>query len=251
MNNQQIIKRENVAPDLKQPIFIRTLNVFVSPFKKRFDKHYREKRRHLFIDLGFVVIIVALIIINLSLVSKKFDFGPLSQYLSVHTNNSTSSTTIKENSQPSENLIVDKLPAEINLNARYAYYTLEGDQLGVGPWPPVIGETTAVRVFLDLKIYRHNLTNLKVTAKLPDGLEWLGRDAVNKGVGLAFDSSSRKITWLIGDLLVVDGPVQAGFLVSFTGADKVKLLGNISASGFDLSANEQITHSTLDLFIAE
>lgn len=220
-------------------------------FKKRFAKHYREKKIHLIIDLGFVVIIIALIIININLALKKFDFGSLSQYLPFHSGNFASSTVNQDNNQTAINTATDKLPAEIKLTTRYAYYTLEGDQLGVGPWPPVVGEASAVRVFLDLKISRHNLTNLKVTANLPQGLEWLGRDAVNKGTGLAFDSTSRKITWSISDLLVVDGSVQAGFLVGFTGAEKVKLLENINASGFDLLADEQITHLAPDLILSK
>jgi len=220
-------------------------------FKKRFAKHYREKKHHLFIDLGLMLIIVALIVININLALKKFDFGSFSQYLALHSENFANNTIIQGNNQQAINTIDNKLPAEIKLTTRYAYYTLEGDQLGVGPWPPVVGEASAVRVFLDLKISRHNLTNLKVTANLPQGLEWLGRDAVNKGTGLAFDSTSRKITWSISDLLVVDGSVQAGFLVSFTGADKVKLLENISASGFDLLADEQITHLAPDLILSK
>jgi hypothetical protein len=66
--------------DKKQrPLYVKTLNVFGEPFKKRYDKHYIEKKHHLVIDIFLVLIVVLLFVANGIFLNKKnknysFDF---------------------------------------------------------------------------------------------------------------------------------------------------------------------------------
>ena len=71
--NEEIISKKEVdlnLPQIKQPIHIRTLNVMINPLKKRHEKHYKESKKHLVLDLIFVFLIVLLILSNIILFTK-------------------------------------------------------------------------------------------------------------------------------------------------------------------------------------
>jgi len=56
----------------RRPIYIRTLNVFRQPFRNRYERHYRDKKYHLVIDILFIIIIVLLAVLNIILLTKHY-----------------------------------------------------------------------------------------------------------------------------------------------------------------------------------
>lgn len=68
--NEQIIEHDSQQP--RRPIYVRTLNIFVAPFKRRYERLYRERKKHLVVDLLFLLVIVLLIILNLVLFFKEY-----------------------------------------------------------------------------------------------------------------------------------------------------------------------------------
>ena len=335
---EQIIKKNNLQT-LRPSIYIKTLNIFAEPIRRRYDKHYREKKHHLFIDILFVIIIVLLIITNLILVFKKIDFQNIfvpqhqqniqEPYLDINfyvnqqseyilnikniTDFSIRELVVEVNSQgqaisQGEKIIFTKennealsllnsndeiilnfiirikdkinttnptilskakisgivahkifeqqseqiqtrISSDLKILADYKYFTDEGEQLGLGVWPPVVGSETSLRIFL---IPENNLNRIKdilVSADLPENINWTGEFSVNNGQPLNYNKNNNQITWRIEELNTLNN-TQANFEIEFIPqANKVILLKNLQISGTDLFTNKILNYNFGDLVL--
>lgn len=87
------------------------------------------------------------------------------------------------------------------LEAEALYFTKEGEQVGRGAWPPEVGETTKLKVFL--KIYGGPSSGLPedgpqdivVIGKLGKGMEWTG--FAPQGQGLSYEPAIRTVRWQV------------------------------------------------------
>jgi hypothetical protein len=70
-------------------------------------------------------------------------------------------------------------PFMISTSARY--YASNGDQIGIGPLPPVVGEATKYWVQLKLAPTSADISNLRVVARLGRNVRVTGRDALPDG----------------------------------------------------------------------
>jgi hypothetical protein len=96
-----------------------------------------------------------------------------------------------------------------------AYYNLnESVQVGSGPLPPEVGETTIYKVYWYLNSGNANLENITIKAILPPDISWQ-EDYQSTNGQIDFDSASRQITWNIDELLIGDY-AQANFFISLT-----------------------------------
>ncbi len=203
-------------------------------FSKRYKRHYQESKIHLFIDLAFVIIIIILIISNIILFNKSFPIKDITIGINHHANGNTR----QEKKRPVIN-------AKLTLNSDAAYYTSEGEQLGVGPWPPAVNETTSVRIFLEITPDIHRVKNLQLKARLPSKITWLGNSAVSLGQAIFYDKKSRLIIWAL-DSLDIKQKARASFEIEFTPTQKdfgnrIKLLENLSASAIDKITGQGIS----------
>lgn len=201
--------------------------------RQRHEKYYAESKIHLFIDLAFVMIIIILILANIILFSLEF---PIESIEIKVTHPQVSGEATKPVEIRNTNLI---------LNSDIIYYTLEGEQLGIGPWPPVVGETTSVRVFLDLTTDIHAIKNLQFKAKLPANIIWTGKSAVNLGQAIFYDQASGLVVWTL-DKLNMNEKAEASFEIKFTPASndlgkQIKLLENLSVSAVDSVTGQGIS----------
>jgi hypothetical protein len=361
--NEQIVPK-NEAPILKRPIYIRSLNLFARPFRDRYEKHYREKKYHIFVDTLFVVVIILLCILNFILVFRKNDFsfsniaqnyfrvnqaklemnlsvngktelvasaGEKLNYILTIKNNSAEAIkdmavkvklegvgvdertiisqgkfenggliwTASENealknfkqgeeisfdfsfmvkkelsiSNPSiltkasvtgfigdksfsedssENRV--KILSDFSVVSSYAYYTEEGEQLGVGAWPPKIGEETKIRIFFDIKNSINKINNAKLAAKLAPGISWTGKFAVNFGAPIEYNLDKNEISWDIGNVLTSENP-SANFEIQFTPTSNeilknMELVYDIKISGYDSFANFDIVKNGEKLILS-
>jgi hypothetical protein len=138
-----------------------------------------------------------------------------------------------------------KYLSELQINSQGLYYSAQGDQLGVGPLPPVVDVPTHFWVFWDIKNNGNELQNLTVTADLPANVGWTGQETVLAGV-LNHGQIGRKVTWTVDDVAATGGNYRAGFEVELipTAADFGKvpaLISNIKYSATDIFANQQIS----------
>jgi hypothetical protein len=104
-----------------------------------------------------------------------------------------------------------KLIADMSFNGGAYYTSPQGDQLGIGPLPPVVGLPTRYWVFWEVE-GSDDLKDVVVSANLPRGVTLTDQRAVLNGE-LAYQPDNQKITWKIAQLKSADGPARLKFAV--------------------------------------
>ena len=115
--------------------------------------------------------------------SATFDFEIDGQKVSTNTTGNTTET---------------KLTSPIAIDAFGRYYAPSGDQLGRGPIPPLVGETTKYWIFWNIGGTTNDLSNIQIEADLGPGVTLTGRQSVS--VGSAVQQNGNSITWSTGSI---------------------------------------------------
>lgn len=126
--------------------------------------------------------------------------------------NKDSKDELKDKEEPkddsdSQSVIVEKTILDVK-SAGY-YYSSQGDQLGIGPLPPIVDIQTNYWVFWEIESFNKDLENFVMTAQLPDNVIWTGNKTVLAGK-LNFGQMSKQIVWEI-DKIEKDGDYKMGF----------------------------------------
>ncbi len=131
------------------------------------------------------------------------------------------------------------------------YFSVEGDQIGRGPIPPIVGETTKYWVFVHLDNQLHPLTQVNVSGRLPQGVNFTGKESVTEGGALTFNDATRFFQWPTGELVDYKNNFEkrsygAAFEVAITpGAEQIgeilTLLESIEIQGRDTVTGQIIT----------
>lgn len=142
-----------------------------------------------------------------------------------------------------------KVDSTYDFNAAVRYYSRYGDQLGVGPIPPVVGQPTKYWVFLNLDNIGNALTGFEFTANLPAGVIWSEEKSLSKG-NLTFDQSENTINWQVDNIGQVEENCQAAFsLAIFPQKSDVgknmTLLNNLKYKFIDSFTGQKVT-GTID-----
>lgn len=87
------------------------------------------------------------------------------------------------------------LATEVNLKSEARYYTEEGDQLGRGPLPPTVGETTKYWIFVQFTNAANPLRDAALVLILPSGVEFTGRQSVTIGPELTYNPANKTVSW--------------------------------------------------------
>lgn len=95
-----------------------------------------------------------------------------------------------------------------------------------GPLPPQVGRATSYTIIWKAQNLYNDVTNAKVRAVLPQGVELTG-DVLPSDASLTFDSQSREIVWDLKDLAAGTGKFTAAPSVAF----QVRLIPNDSQRG--------------------
>ena len=111
--------------------------------------------------------------------------------------------------------IVVKILSDAKLTSDARYFNEDGVPLGSGPLPPVLGQQTVYRVTWNLANTLHELTDLKMSAKLPDNVIWTGKSTVDAG-DLRFDAADGKMIWALNWLPTTIKNVSVNFDVGLT-----------------------------------
>lgn len=110
--------------------------------------------------------------------------------------------------------------AEMHAEARY--FTDEGDQLGRGPLPPRVGQTTKYWINWWLTTAPNPIKNVTLTGRLPVGVNWTNKTNVTEGEPLNYDPITRTVSWRAESIAVTPGNVcpcsGVGFEVAITPA---------------------------------
>jgi hypothetical protein len=92
-----------------------------------------------------------------------------------------------------------RLVSDTSLVAEARYFDQDNIPVGTGPLPPVVGDKTTYRINWRIGNGLHELSNLKMSTKLPDNVAWTGFSEVDAG-DLRFDASTGKLVWELNRL---------------------------------------------------
>lgn len=90
------------------------------------------------------------------------------------------------------------LPTNLSWSAETRYFTPEGDQLGRGPLPPTVDETTKYWIFINIKNTTNAVTDAKFSATLAPGVTFTGKQSVS--IGPQIQNSNGNVTWSYSEL---------------------------------------------------
>jgi len=105
--------------------------------------------------------------------------------------------------------------SDAELAAEARYFNADGIPIGSGPLPPQVGQATTYRVYWELTNSLHDLTDLKLSARLPTNVIWTGRSNVDAG-DLKFDAANEKIIWTLNWVPISIGSLKIDFDVTIT-----------------------------------
>jgi len=125
-----------------------------------------------------------------------------------------SSQNFGENFSVLSNKIITTVGQQVLFTAKAFYFLNNEIQVGSGPVPPQVNETTNYKIYWYLDPANNNLTDIEVRAILPPAMSWPDNYQITSG-NFSFDPASRQLTWELSDLAVGDN-AQAFFFVSLT-----------------------------------
>jgi hypothetical protein len=132
-----------------------------------------------------------------------------------------------------------------NIEARY--YTAEGDQLGRGPLPPVVGKTTKYWIVVKIINGSNGLEDATFNTSLPEGIELSGKQSTTLGPHIAYNSANRSISWqylalppnsqtgLYFEVAVTPGSTQIGKNIQLTNSLSFSATDDFTHKKFNLS----------------
>ncbi len=140
--------------------------------------------------------------------------------------------------------IIFRLKTDADLATEARFFSKNGVQLGSGPLPPVSGQTTTYQIRWEVDKTLHELSDLRVHATLPKDVTWPNMTAVSAG-DIAYDSSSRTVTWTLNRLPADMNKADATFDVQLTPAAAdigrfVQLTGDTRFDATDVDLNEPL-----------
>lgn len=105
-----------------------------------------------------------------------------------------------------------KISSSLQLSSQGYFYSalIPND----GPLPPKAGQKTTYTVVWSLANWSNDLKNVKVYASLPSYMSWLGH-SLPSDERIAFDETSGKVVWDVGDLKAGTGIVRPAREIAF------------------------------------
>ena len=141
----------------------------------------------------------------------------------------------------------------IPVSALSRYTTASGDQIGLGPNPPHIGEETRYWVFWSIGPVQSSVRDIVFETSIADGATLTGN--VTAPDGGVWSISGDEISWNVDSLLITEGETEAlfGFEVAIrpTGEDmgsEISLTGDISVSAVFVDTDSSFETVLLPVF---
>ena len=106
-----------------------------------------------------------------------------------------------------------RLLSQLKIDSGGYYYSPQGDQLGVGPLPPQVGVSTSYWIFWEIDNLGNRLTDVAVSAELPEGVVWAEEKTLLQGK-LRHGAISNRVVWDLEEVQAEGGKYKAGFKVN-------------------------------------
>ncbi|MBU0879327.1 hypothetical protein KKH00_00765 [Patescibacteria group bacterium] len=135
--------------------------------------------------------------------------------------------------------------SDISLKSEGYYYSQQGDQLGIGPLPPIVDTQTNYWIFFEIDNFGNDLKNATFIATLPRDVIWINKKSLSAG-NLQYGEASKRVIWTVDEVNKNGGNYRVGFEVGVAPSQKdigkiLKLLSDISFSVDDNFCEEEIT----------
>ncbi len=127
--------------------------------------------------------------------------------------------------------------------AHIRYYAASGDQIGIGPLPPEVGQETKYWVHAEVGPTTSDLKELSFRLKLAPGIAATGRHALADGGVLAIEGSD--VLWTLPSLPKQGTGVSAAFEISFIPTEGMRGMTEPLVSFYTASAIETRSGITL------
>lgn len=136
---------------------------------------------------------------------------------------------------------IQKIIAELKVEASVRYKTEEGDQVGFGPLPPRVGQPTKYWIFFSAQTNYGTIKNFQLTAKLPKNVRATGKLSGMSPEPLMINNQI--ISWKISELspLLEENPIIGSAL-------EVEIIPQADQIGLTPNLLEEIEVSAVDTF---
>lgn len=161
-------------------------------FTKKFKVLGRSKIIILISDAIFLLIIAFALNYYTTFQAQKLDFKPIiiDTINQISNKNKDEETIIKN---PEEIKC-----SEIKIKSYALYYNKSGDQIGIGPVPPIVGIPTNYWVFFEIQNGNNNLKNVNLYASLSNNINFTGNKNIKYGNFII--NSNKQVNWSINDI---------------------------------------------------
>ncbi|MCX6739812.1 MAG: hypothetical protein NTZ49_01120 [Candidatus Parcubacteria bacterium] len=105
--------------------------------------------------------------------------------------------------------IYTNVDSDLNLKTTAMFYTSQGDQIGVGNIPPIVGEYTSYWAIIKINNTNNKIKDLKVTAKVPAGIEFTNIYNVTDGEQIKYNEATGQIEWNVANVNAFAGIFSA------------------------------------------
>ncbi|MCF7794808.1 hypothetical protein K9M50_00400 [Patescibacteria group bacterium] len=127
-----------------------------------------------------------------------------------------------------------KLLSNLKAEVKAYYYSPQGDQLGIGPLPPVEGLPTTYWIFFDASNFGNALSDFSLSGKLAKNVRWVNKKSVING-SIYQAPGSNKVTWQIRNINNKSLDNKARFALTLT--PDISQVNTIPTLFYDITVN--------------
>ncbi len=135
--------------------------------------------------------------------------------------------------------------SDTNISAKAFYNSSRGDQLGIGPVPPIAGIPTSYWVFFEVDNLGNDLEDFLISARLPNYATLTDKRTLLVG-NYSYNPENRRLIWQVNQINKSGGAYRAGFEIEILPTDDhvgkvLNILENISYRFNDALCGQEIS----------
>ncbi|MDP3837058.1 MAG: hypothetical protein Q8Q67_03075 [bacterium] len=108
-----------------------------------------------------------------------------------------------------------RITSDLKIEAAAYYHSPQGDQLGIGPIPPIVGVPTTYWLIVKAENNGNDLNNLALSFHLPVGVELTGDVSLLAGK-YSYNAATRRLIWQLESVDASGGDYFANFAIALT-----------------------------------
>lgn len=141
--------------------------------------------------------------------------------------------------------LIVKLNTDLLLVAEGRYHDKSGAVIGSGPLPPKVGQKTTYKINWNLANSLHEVSDIIISATLPDNVIWENRTEISAGE-ITFNDNTKTVTWKVNRFPLTIAELLAQFEISIIPTSKdagkvITLLPKITLTAVDIETQGKIT----------